>query len=388
MRVPKIITLLAGVLLIFSACNEVTDSNLAEDNTWLEETRMKGNAMNGSASDDTILDIASENEDFSTLAAAVEFAGLSEALDGKRQFTVFAPTNEAFANLLENLGLTAEELFVEENKKLVKNILLYHLAPGNRDAEDVTDSDKINTLLKKYIDVEEDAGVFKVGNEENGFAEIIATDIFASNGVVHVINSVMLPPSNKNAEDDDDDDDGDDDRKYSDTILDIAAGNEDFSTLAAAVDFAGLNEALDGKRQFTVFAPNNDAFAALLEQLGLTAEELLVEENRGLVKEILLYHVAPGRRDAEEVTESDKINSLLKRYIDVKEEDGGFFVGNEENGYAQIIATDIFASNGVIHVIDNVMLPPSKDDYKDDDENDYNDDDDDDEDDKDDDDDD
>jgi hypothetical protein len=90
-----------------------------------------------------------------------------------------------------------------------------------------------------------------------------------------------------------------------------------------------------------------------------------------MVKEILLYHVAPGRRDAEEVTESDKINSLLKKYIDVKEESGEFFVGNEENGYAKIIATDVFASNGVIHVIDSVMLPPSKDgddDYDDDDE--------------------
>ena len=369
MRVIQSILLFAGLMFAISACNDVTDTSAVNENdSWLQETRAKGNAMSGNNSDEeTILEIASSSDDFSTLAAAVEFAGLEEALNGKRQFTVFAPTNEAFDKLLAELGLTAEELLVEENKEMVKNILLYHVAPGSRDAEEVTDSDQVNTLLKKFITVQEDDGAFFVGNDENGFAQIIATDIFASNGVIHAIDNVMLPPSGKNAGDGDDDDDGDDgddgdddeEREAEETILEIASSNEDFSTLAAAVEFAGLEEALNGKRQFTVFAPTNEAFDKLLAELGLTAEELLVEENKEMVKNILLYHVAPGSRDAEEVTDSDQVNTLLEKFITVQEDDGAFFVGNDENGFAQIITTNIFASNGVIHAIDNVMLPPS-----------------------------
>jgi len=368
-------------MFAISACNDVTDTSAVDENdSWLQETRAKGNAMGGNNSDgDTILDIASSNDDFSTLAAVVEFAGLEEELSGKRQFTVFAPTNDAFDALLAELGLTAEELLVEENKELVTNILLYHVTPGSRDAEEVTDSDQVNTLLKKFITVQEDDDAFFVGNDENGFAQIIATDIFASNGIIHAIDSVMLPPSGKNAGDGDDGKD-DEERDAEDTILEIASSNEDFSTLAAAVEFAGLSDALNGEKQYTVFAPTNEAFEALLNELGLTAEELLVEENKELVTNILLYHVAPGSRDAEEVTDSDKVNTLLKKFITVQEDDGAFFVGNDENGFAQIITTDIFASNGVIHAIDSVMLPPSDmnaggDDDDDDDDDDEGDDD-------------
>jgi transforming growth factor-beta-induced protein len=140
------------------------------------------------------------------------------------------------------------------------------------------------------------------------------------------------------------------------TIVDIASANDDFSILVDAVVFAGLADDLSGRRQFTVFAPTNDAFASLLEDLGISAEELFVDENRSLVRDILLYHVAPGKRAAESVITSDRIRTISKSFIFVQEENGDFFVGND-NGYARIIATDIFASNGVIHVIDHVMLP-------------------------------
>lgn len=364
MRVIQSLLLLAGLMFAVSACNDVTNTNAVENDSWLQKTKAKGNAMSGPNSDEqTILEIAASSEDFSTLAAAVEFAGLEDALNGKRQYTVFAPNNEAFEALAAALELDSPaDLLVEENKELVTNVLLYHVAPGARDAEDVTESDQVNTLLKKFITVQEDDGAYLVGNEENGFAQIIATDIFASNGVVHAIDSVMLPPTGKNAGDGEDDYEGDDDedREAKDTILEIASSSEDFSTLAAAVEFAGLEDALNGNRQYTVFAPNNEAFEALATALELDSPaDLLVEENKELVTNVLLYHVAPGARDAEEVTDSDQVNTLLKKFITVQEDDGAFFVGNDENGFAQIIATDIFASNGVIHAIDSVMLPPS-----------------------------
>ena len=377
MRVTNILLIIASIAFLFTACNDVTDSSSVENDSWLQETRAKGNAMGGpNGSDNSIFSIAAESEDFTTLAAAVEFAGLKDALNGNRQFTVFAPTNDAFEALAEELGLeSATDLLVDENKELVKNVLLYHVAPGARDAEDVTESDQINTLLKKFIDVEEEESAYLVGNEENGYAQIFATDIFASNGVVHGIDSVMLPPTGKNAGDDEDGDDSDDEEeKVEESILEIASTTENFSTLAAAVTFADLGDALDGKKQYTVFAPTNAAFDALLSELGLTAEQLLVEENRELVTNILLYHVAPGSRDSEEVTESDKVNTLLEKFITVQEDGGEFFVGNDENGFAKITTTDIFASNGVIHVIDAVLLPPSDKNNGDDDDDDDSDD--------------
>jgi len=310
--------------------------------------------MNGNG--DSILDIVvasteADEPEFTLLAAAVDFAGLDGVLDGRRQFTVFAPTDKAFEALLEALELSPEELLVEENKELVTSILLYHVAAGARFSDDVVTSEQIKTQQGSFIKVMEDEGAFFVGNDENGFAGISALDIEASNGVIHVIDAVMLPPSKFNPGQ----------REYTskpyESIVDIAAGNEDFSILVEAVQFAGLVSVLDGRRQFTVFAPVNDAFVALLEDIGLSAEELFSEGNEGLVRDILLYHVAPGSRTADDVVTSDRIRTLNKSFFYVQEEEGTFFVGNEENGFAQIVATDIMARNGVIHVIDAVMLP-------------------------------
>ncbi len=362
MLLRTITMLTLGLSLLVVGCNEATNSDLSnEELSQLNETG-QGNGLEYTAkknsNSSTILEIAANNEDFSILAQAVLFADLDKALNGRRQFTVFAPTNDAFEALLSALDLTAEELLVEENKSLVKNILLYHVAPGNRPAEDVIDSEYIRTLLKKFVEVEVDNGSVQVGNEENGFVNVTATDIMASNGVIHVIDGVMLPPTKKS--DDDEEDYESENDKGTDSILDIAGSNDDFSILAQAVTFAGLDKALDGRRQFTVFAPTNDAFEVLLSALGLTAEELLVEENKELVKNILLYHVAPGNRPAEDVIDSDKIRTLSKKFVEVEVDDGSVQVGNEENGFANVIATDIMASNGVIHVIDGVMLPPKR----------------------------
>jgi len=354
------LSLVLSVTFLFalSACditdNTYNDSDLS--GVAGSEVMMNGETL----SSETILEIAAGNEDFSILAAAVVFAGLDGVLDGRRQFTVFAPTNDAFQDLLDALGLTAEELLVEENKELVTSILLYHVAAGARFSDDVVTSEQIKTQQGSFIKVKEDDGFF-VGNEENGYAGLILEliDIEASNGVIHAIDAVMLPPSKFNPGQ----------REYKskpyESIVDIAAGNEDFSILVEAVQFAGLVSVLDGRRQFTVFAPTNDAFVALLDALELSAEELFSEGNEGLVRDILLYHVAPGSRTADDVVTSDRIRTLNKSFFFVEDEvvqDGEgmdvtiYKVGNE-NGFAQIVATDIMARNGVIHVIDAVMLP-------------------------------
>jgi uncharacterized surface protein with fasciclin (FAS1) repeats len=144
------------------------------------------------------------------------------------------------------------------------------------------------------------------------------------------------------------------------TVVDIAAGNEDFSTLVAAVTQAGLVETLSGEGPFTVFAPTNDAFAAALEALGLTAEELLASENLG---SILTYHVVAGKLMAADVLAAVEagggkadVETVNGAAITVEVKDGMVML----NGTATVTVTDLEAGNGVVHVIDAVILPPTE----------------------------
>lgn len=368
MKIQSLI-ILVSALFIFSSCDTTDSYSTLSDteSTTAAEVLKKGEKP---VSGNTILEIAAGSEDFEILEEAVLFAGLDDELSGKKQLTVFAPTDDAFVALLKALGgedgpLTAEEFFVEENRELITQTLLYHVANGKRESEDVVESDQIRSLQETFIKVKSEVmdseEHFFVGNEENGYAKLVALDIEASNGVIHVIDTVMLPPSENNAGDGENDDDDYDDERTEKTIVDIASTTDDFSILTQAVIFAGLDDELSGNRQFTVFAPTNEAFGALLEALGgedgpLTSEEFFVEDNRELITNVLLYHVAPGNRPAEDVVTSEKIRTVSKSFIQVKEEDGNFLVGNG-NGFATITGTDIFANNGVIHKIDAVMLP-------------------------------
>lgn len=150
------------------------------------------------------------------------------------------------------------------------------------------------------------------------------------------------------------------------SILDIAASSPDFTILAEVVIFAGLDEALDANRQLTVFAPTNDAFVALLGDLPgilnidgpLGLEDILVDDYKELLTNVLLYHVAPGRRFSQSIIASGRVNTLLEEFAFVQANDeDGFEIGNNDR-FANIGPADISARNGVIHVIDRVLLPP------------------------------
>jgi uncharacterized surface protein with fasciclin (FAS1) repeats len=145
-----------------------------------------------------------------------------------------------------------------------------------------------------------------------------------------------------------------------DTVVDVAVENDGFSTLVAAVTEAGLVETLSGEGPFTVFAPTDDAFAAALEALGLTAEELLASDD---LAGILTYHVVAGELLAadvlaavEEGMGSAEVETVNGATIEVTVEDGMVML----NGTATVTATDLQAGNGVVHVIDAVILPPSE----------------------------
>jgi uncharacterized surface protein with fasciclin (FAS1) repeats len=283
----------------------------------------------------TIVEIAAEDGRFTTLVTAVQAAGLAETLSGEGPFTVFAPTDDAFAALPEG---TLDSLLLPENKQQLTDILLYHVVPGKVMAEDAIalDGQMADTALEgKQVDVKVDMG--SVYLNEN--VKVIITDIEASNGVIHVIDAVLLPSSEEAAMEKMD-------------IVDTAISDGRFTTLVAAVQAAGLAETLKGEGPFTVFAPTDDAFAALPEG---TLDSLLLPENKQQLSDILLYHVVPGKVMASDVVGLTSAPTVLGKDATVKVEDGKVFL----NENVQIIITDIETSNGVIHVIDAVLLPPA-----------------------------
>ena len=229
-----------------------------------------------------IVDTAVADGRFTTLVAAVQAAGLVETLKGEGPFTVFAPTDEAFAKLPAG---TVEDLLKPENLETLKNILLYHVVAGKVMAADVTKLESAETVLGESVKIKVD-----MGNVYINEAQVVLTDIETSNGVIHVIDSVILPPA-----------------KLSD-IVDTAVADGRFTTLVAAVQAAGLVDTLKSEGPFTVFAPTDEAFAKLPAG---TVEDLLKPENLETLKNILLYHVVAGKVMAADVTKLESAETVL-----------------------------------------------------------------------------
>jgi uncharacterized surface protein with fasciclin (FAS1) repeats len=268
-----------------------------------------------------IVDTAVSAGSFKTLVAAVKAAGLVDTMKGKGPFTVFAPTDEAFAKLPAG---TVEELLKPENRKKLQSILTYHVVAGQVEAADVVKLSSAKTVQGQLIDINVKDGKVKVDG-----ANVVKTDIHTANGVIHVIDSVILPVEKD--------------------IVDTAAGNESFSTLVAAVKAAGLVDTLKGEGPFTVFAPTNDAFAKLPEG---TVANLLKPENRDQLVAILTYHVVPGKVMSSDVAALSSAKTVNGKSASIKVSDQGVMIDN-----ANVVAVDIETANGVIHVIDSVILP-------------------------------
>ncbi|MFN5495578.1 MAG: fasciclin domain-containing protein [bacterium] len=273
------------------------------------------------AASKNIVETAVAAGNFKTLVAAVQAAGLAETLSGG-SFTVFAPTDEAFAKLPAG---TLEMLLKPENKAKLASILTYHVVPGKVMAADVVKLTNAGTVQGQRVDISAKGGAVTVDG-----AKVVATDIACSNGVIHVIDSVILP-TDKN-------------------IVAVAASNGSFNTLVAAVKAAGLVETLSGKGPFTVLAPTDAAFAKLPAG---TLENLLKPENKKQLVEILTYHVVPGvAAYSDQVVKMSEIPTVLGSPIKVTVKDGKVMLGN-----ATVAIVDVETSNGVIHAIDTVLLP-------------------------------
>jgi len=272
-------------------------------------------------SDMTIAEYAVSDKNFSILVDALAKADLVNALSGAGNFTVFAPTNAAFTALFNDLGVSG---IADLSKEALTPILLYHVL-GTEAKSSMISSGYYNTLspaqggtLSLKVDV---ASGVKLNMNTN----VTTADVDVKNGVIHVIDKVLLPP----------------------TVVDQALANENFSILVQAVVKAGLVDVLNGTGPFTIFAPTNAAFEALFAALNisgiadLTAEQLIP---------ILTYHVVSGNVLSTQLSAGD-VETLNGRISVTLSPSPAI------NGNSNIIATDVQGSNGVIHVIDSVLLP-------------------------------
>jgi uncharacterized surface protein with fasciclin (FAS1) repeats len=344
-----------------------------------------------------IVDIAVADGRFTTLVTALEAADLVDTLKGEGPFTVFAPTDEAFAALPEGAldGLLADI-------PALTDVLLYHVVSGEVLAADVVTLSSADTVLGQPVTINVEGDTVRI-NE----AQVVITDIEASNGIIHVIDQVLLPPSDDEAAMVEGAELGcstdyvvqaDDwlskiaDKFYGDplayptifdatnaaasaggayqeiadpniidvgqtlcipegpetqTIVDIAVADGRFTTLVTALQAADLVDTLNGEGPFTVFAPTDEAFAALPEGAldGLLADIPALTD-------VLLYHVVSGEVLAADVVNLSSADTVLGQPVSITVDSGNVMIDD-----AQVIITDIQASNGVIHVIDAVLLP-------------------------------
>lgn len=268
-----------------------------------------------------IVETASAAGQFNTLLAAAKAAGLVDALKSEGPLTVFAPTDEAFAKLPAG---TVESLLKPENKAQLQAILKYHVVAGKLMAKDVMNLSGAETLNGQRLDFKSQGSNVMIDT-----AKVVKADVKASNGLIHVIDTVVLP-SSKN-------------------IVETAQSAATFNTLLTAAKEAGLADALANGGPFTVFAPTDEAFAKLGQS---TIQSLLQPENRDKLASILKYHVVSGRVYSNQALEAGKAKTLQGQSIQVAASGGQARVNN-----ARILTTDLDATNGVIHVIDTVILP-------------------------------
>ena len=260
----------------------------------------------------SIVEIATSDDNFSTLVSALQSADLVTTLQGDGPFTVFAPTNDAFA------ALDA----IPEGDDL-KEVLLYHVVSGKYTGADLLEKQTVTTVQGEEVTIEwmDDKVVL------NGTVTVVIADIMASNGIVHVINGVLIPPSMQLP-----------------SIVEIATSDDNFSTLVSALQSADLVTTLEGEGPFTVFAPTNDAFAAL---------DAIPEGDD--LKEVLLYHVVSGKYTGADLLEKQTVTTVQGEEVTIEWMDDKVVL----NGTVTVVIADIMASNGIVHVINGVLIPPS-----------------------------
>jgi uncharacterized surface protein with fasciclin (FAS1) repeats len=269
----------------------------------------------------SIVDVLALDGRFTTLIAAVQAAGLADALADGGPYTLFAPTDDAFAALPPG---TVDSLIT--NVPALQNILLYHVLDGSKSATELLRQRTAETLQGETVAVSLKRGGVLV-NESS----VINPNVKAPNGIIHVIGAVLLPPPPQP------------------NLIETLENDGRFQTLLAALDIAGLTDTVATGGVFTVFAPTDEAFAALPPG---TLDTLVT--NVPALQNILLYHVVEGSKSSKELLRERNVETLQTSEVRVYHRRNKVFVNR-----SQVITADVTASNGTIHAINQVLLPPA-----------------------------
>ena len=305
LNIPRKLFLFGALIAVFSISACKKDNSVKTDNT-----------ING---------IVSTTPDFSTLNSAVIKAGLASTLESAGPFTVFAPNNAAFTAS----GITPAVLG-SLTPAQAKNILLYHTIGASIMAAQVPAGPNAPVAAAN-------GDTLYVTNNSNGVfvngIKVTEADVKASNGVIHVIGNVLMPPAGN--------------------IVQMAQADTNLSYLVAAVLRANLQGALSGSGPFTVFAPTNAAFRAA----GFPTIASIQAADVNTLTSILTYHVIGARVFSSDLTDGEQATTLNGEKVTIGLMSGSTVKGMSNVSPSNIIATNIVATNGVIHLIDQVLLP-------------------------------
>merc|ERR1712048_813814 len=300
----------------------------------------------GQQADPDIVALAQSVPDLSTLVAGVVAGDLVDTLSSPGPFTVFAPTNEGFAALPAG---TLDSLLKPENKDQLVDILTYHVLPEQVLSTDLKSFQRVKTVEGQNVHVYKDSrrGV-RVTPDGRDFKSVTAADNAASNGVVHIIDGVLIPPSSPAPAP----------TPAAKNIVDLAEGNKDLSTLVAALVGGDLVTTLSSPGPFTVFAPTNTAFSALPAG---TLDDLMKPANKAQLVDILTYHVVSGNVLSTDLQSFQAVTTVEGKPLHVVSWGGVVQLGPSLQSLSKVTAADNKASNGVVHIIDGVLLPPADD---------------------------
>lgn len=305
MKIYSSILMLSVALLLFTSCEK--DEEVTPDIT------------------NTIVDVALSDPQFSTLVSALQRTNLVSTLQSDGPFTVFAPTNAAFAQLGVDLTTISDSDLT--------NILLYHVLPGQVRSTDLAEGQTYATTASTAAPNANQLSILieraSTGVTLNGSSVVTAADVIADNGVIHVIDQVVTPLD----------------------VVGHAAANDNFTSLVSALSAApgDLVNVLSGNGPFTVFAPLNSAFEAIAETVaGLTSDQLA---------SVLTYHVVGGSN----VRSTDLVDNMVVETVNGQtftiDLENGATITDQSGQTSQIILTDVQATNGVIHVLEKVIIP-------------------------------
>lgn len=280
---------------------------------------------NPDTSDMTISEVVTGDDRFETLLSLLQRTNLAEVLDGDGPFTVFAPTDEAF----EALGIDPATL----SDAQLSNILLYHVLGASVASDDLNEGQTYSTTASTagYGNTSPSLLIEKSDNAVtlNGSTDVIDANITTQNGIIHVIDEVLLPMS----------------------VVDIAVSNSNFSELVSALGAAsgGLVNVLSGDGPFTVFVPVNSAFQEISSTVaGLNADQLAA---------VLTYHVVSGNVRSSDLSNNMTATTVQTEDITIQINGNEVTITDVNGGSATVILVDVQGTNGVVHVIDKVLIP-------------------------------